>query len=85
MIMLHSVLRNSESQGCQIIWSLFEPAQVQNLHGTGGVFVCSRFIYMDIFQLLGDIKAGLLSLTVDQVGTYIHQFDLQRIRQAAVS
>jgi hypothetical protein len=72
MIMLHSVLRNSESQGCQIIWSLFEPAQVQNLHGTGGVFVCSRFIYMDIFQLLGDIKAGLLSLTVDQVGTSIN-------------
>jgi hypothetical protein len=30
---------------------------------------------MDIFQLLGDIKAGLLSLTVDQVGTYIHQFE----------
>ncbi|CAM6009711.1 unnamed protein product [Sphagnum balticum] len=26
------------------------------------------FIYMDIFQLLGDIKAGLLSLTVDQWG-----------------
>jgi hypothetical protein len=43
------------------------------------------FIYMDIFQLLGDIKAGLLSLTVDQVGTYIHQFDLQRIRQVAAS
>jgi hypothetical protein len=40
---------------------------------------------MDILQLLGDIKAGLLSLTVDQVGTYIHQFDLQRIRQAAAS
>jgi hypothetical protein len=40
---------------------------------------------MDIFQLLGDIKAGLLSLTVDQVGTYIYQFDLQRIRQAAAS
>ncbi len=85
MIMLHSVLRNSESQGCQIIRSLFESPQVQILQGTGGVFVCSRFIYMDIFQLLGDIKAGLLSLTVDQVGTYIHQFDLQRIRQAAAS
>ncbi len=85
MIMLHSILRNSESQGCQIIQSLFECPQLQILQGTGGVFVCSRFIYMDIFQLLGDIKAGLLSLTVDQVGTYIYQFDLQIIRQAAAS
>jgi hypothetical protein len=75
MIILHSILRNSESQGCQIIQSLFESPQVENLQGTGGVFVCYRFIYMDIFQLLGDIKAGLLSLTVDQVGTYIHQFE----------
>ncbi|KAL2623518.1 hypothetical protein R1flu_003723 [Riccia fluitans] len=54
--------------------SAYHQNGIQTL-GPSKVMPSGGFIYMDILQLLGDVRAGLLSLTIDQWQTIVRWLD----------